>query len=576
MGDDLIDGIAKPDIMDALQRILKAKPLSTAPQASAMLKYIVEQRLAGADDKLKSYSIAVDALGRPASFDPQTDPSVRVLARSLRQSMIEYYNGEGRDDPVRIDIPSGRYVPHFSKSPVASVGEPKPERRKGRGWAALGLAAAVGLAAIGFGYSRFNTPDTPVAAAKPFDGPRILIQPFSYSTTAPLQKPAHDLAFGLSYELVTDMAQYPWLSVIRIPDESGGVESLATQASQSNPPDYVLTGRVTENGTDVFVSVTLQSFPELKIKFSRVFRQPLDGTDIEKLQYELSQKIVTVVGSEHGILTRLILTDPPAARDIDIASFRCFMQIYEYWEHPSDTLHLDLRNCLTQAVTRNPGYAEAWAALGYVYMDESRQSRNKRADGDAWMDADDAIRRSLELAPLSSFVLNAAMTLSIEKPEPDVAAFEKYGKQDLVLRPNNPFTLANFGTKLAINAGKWDEGLAYVARALELNPAPPEWYYFAPAYHAAMLDDDEAAFQSSKPLRSAQSISGNMLQAMAALRTGDSETVANALANLKARGITSGSEARHYVENRRYEPGLKDALLRQLDAVYSGAVVTGS
>lgn len=65
------------------------------------------------------------------------------------------------------------------------------------------------------------------------------------------------------------------------------------------------------------------------------------------------------------------------------------------------------------------------------------------------------------------------MAIAIEQPRPDLAAFERYGRRNLQLRPNDANALAEFGGRLAVSAGKWEDGMRLVARAFDLNPAPP-------------------------------------------------------------------------------------------------------
>jgi hypothetical protein len=81
---------------------------------TSFLNFVVGATLAGRGDRLKGYTIGVEALGRAASFDPQTDPIVRVGATRLRAALARYYAGEGIDDPVIIDMPPGHYVPRFA------------------------------------------------------------------------------------------------------------------------------------------------------------------------------------------------------------------------------------------------------------------------------------------------------------------------------------------------------------------------------------------------------------------------------------------------------------------------------
>ena len=94
-------------------RVIAHPVLAKSPQLANFLTFIVEETLAGHGDRLKAYTIATDALGRDANFDPQTDPIVRVEAGRLRRALEHYYAGDGRDDPVIIELPLGHYVPVF-------------------------------------------------------------------------------------------------------------------------------------------------------------------------------------------------------------------------------------------------------------------------------------------------------------------------------------------------------------------------------------------------------------------------------------------------------------------------------
>jgi hypothetical protein len=95
-----------------VERAANSRPLRGSPRLVAFLRYVVEQTLAGKADAIKSYTVAVEALGRKPSFDPQADPIVRVEAGRLRRALAHYYELDGRDDPVVITLPRGSYVPH--------------------------------------------------------------------------------------------------------------------------------------------------------------------------------------------------------------------------------------------------------------------------------------------------------------------------------------------------------------------------------------------------------------------------------------------------------------------------------
>lgn len=55
----------------------------------------------------------MDVLGRPANYDTSHDTLVRVLVSHLRKKLQEHFNGEGKDEPLVIEIPRGNYLPVF-------------------------------------------------------------------------------------------------------------------------------------------------------------------------------------------------------------------------------------------------------------------------------------------------------------------------------------------------------------------------------------------------------------------------------------------------------------------------------
>lgn len=108
----------------ALMDILSSEKFVAAPQMSAFLNYVVNETLTGDPARIKAYSVAVDALGKPATFDPQNDPSVRVLAKRLRTSLDLYYQLYPATDVI-IELKPGSYVPRFVQASLAlTAGSP--------------------------------------------------------------------------------------------------------------------------------------------------------------------------------------------------------------------------------------------------------------------------------------------------------------------------------------------------------------------------------------------------------------------------------------------------------------------
>ncbi|WP_454914748.1 hypothetical protein [Xanthobacter sediminis] len=117
------------EVRAALERVLASPDLCTSPRLGAFLRYVVDSTLAGRAEQIKGYTIAVEALGRAPTFDPQSDPIVRVEATRLRRALQNYYNTAGLTDPVLIHIPKGGYVPQFEDRRVEAppaLAEPVP------------------------------------------------------------------------------------------------------------------------------------------------------------------------------------------------------------------------------------------------------------------------------------------------------------------------------------------------------------------------------------------------------------------------------------------------------------------
>lgn len=135
------------EIREALGRVLASRFFKAAHRSSGFLRYVVEEAIAGRAERLKGYSIAVDVFGKPLDFDASADPIVRVEARRVRQRLAQFYLHAGERGGVKIELPTGGYVPRFSVAHVpraASRGR-RPRRIRVALWMAS-AALAVTLA----------------------------------------------------------------------------------------------------------------------------------------------------------------------------------------------------------------------------------------------------------------------------------------------------------------------------------------------------------------------------------------------------------------------------------------------
>ena len=98
---------------EELRRILESKHFASSPKKSKFLEFASEQTLLGNGHKLNEYLIGIEVYDRGPEFDSQKDPIVRVQAHEIRRLLKKYYEEEGKDSPMRLDVPPGAYVPVF-------------------------------------------------------------------------------------------------------------------------------------------------------------------------------------------------------------------------------------------------------------------------------------------------------------------------------------------------------------------------------------------------------------------------------------------------------------------------------
>ncbi|HHY50684.1 MAG TPA: hypothetical protein GYA10_13160, partial [Alphaproteobacteria bacterium] len=195
------------EVLAALEELLGWPAIARSPQLARFLTYIVSAKLRGEESAIKAYAIAVDVFGRPPSFDPQSDPIVRVQARRLRALLDQFYDEGRARTRVRIELPVGRYVPEFHRIeagaegasegakpdsvPVAAKARRVSRRQLRNAGLAAGLVLALGL--VLFALTRPSAPGVTVPTE-----PRVLVGAFSnVSGVAALDSLETELAAGV-------------------------------------------------------------------------------------------------------------------------------------------------------------------------------------------------------------------------------------------------------------------------------------------------------------------------------------------------------------------------------------------
>ena len=145
-------------VASELDRIAASKSFRKAERCLRLLRHLTISVLDGRGDELKEYSVGLAVFERPESYDPGTDPIVRLEARRLRLKLAEYYQQEGSDDLVIIDVPKGAYVPGFrfrrlaeaeaEREPIREPEAPAPRGLRRIRWIVLAIAGFLIIALV--------------------------------------------------------------------------------------------------------------------------------------------------------------------------------------------------------------------------------------------------------------------------------------------------------------------------------------------------------------------------------------------------------------------------------------------
>ena len=111
-------GVEVEDIRAQVGRLVHSKTFETSEVHRRLLQYLAEKSISGEADRLKEYTIGLEAFGKPPTYDPKHDSIVRLQAGRLRQKLEAYYQAEAAGDAVRVSMPKGAFKLNFE--PVAA------------------------------------------------------------------------------------------------------------------------------------------------------------------------------------------------------------------------------------------------------------------------------------------------------------------------------------------------------------------------------------------------------------------------------------------------------------------------
>jgi TolB-like protein/tetratricopeptide (TPR) repeat protein len=122
--------LSEQEVRVELERLLQSALFLQSERLGRFLRFAIENALAGNTEGLKEYVIGTEVYDRKPPYHPSQDSIVRTEARRLRSKLKEYYESEGKNNPVFIYFRPGTYVPLFRRNETLaglSSNGPSPE-----------------------------------------------------------------------------------------------------------------------------------------------------------------------------------------------------------------------------------------------------------------------------------------------------------------------------------------------------------------------------------------------------------------------------------------------------------------
>jgi len=500
--------ISDDSIRDELGRVLASHTFQGANAHKRFLQYAVEQAIAGNSHEVKEYTLGVHVFNRGATFDPRLDPIVRVEARKLRSRLTKYYETEGEQDRLRIELPAGGYVPAFRvgysatlsaraqegadshdpshddagpaesnravKTEILSAAEPLPELER----PALGVMS----------WSFFN---------RHWRRARLLIALLVLASAAIYARRSILRSHGLS-EPTPSIAVLPFQNLGDVKDESfsdgltdelidslGRVRGLQVVARTSAFQFRSRTLDIREIGKKLNVRTVLEGSVRIYGKRLRITAE-LDDTangysvwsnsyerDFEDalfIQRDISQAIVATLEEKLGRVggPKEISFSPAKASPVNVQAYQDYLRGVYFWNKQTTDSIETAKSYFEHAIALDPGQAPAYTALARCYANLPSFTQ---------MRARDVVPKIRELALKALDLDNSSPEAHIDLAyvhylEYDWAGAEAEFKKGLELGPGDAMAHRWYSNYL-MNAGRLEEGLAESRTAQQLDPVSP-------------------------------------------------------------------------------------------------------
>lgn len=407
-----------------LEKILAHALFTRSERMGRFLRLAVERTIDGKGGDLKEYLIGVEVFDRKSDYDPRTDPIVRVEARRLRSKLRAYYEGDGRNDSIRIELVSGCYAPRISGE-TAGGGHPPPAAERSQGPITLVVLPLANLSA----------------------------------------NPENEyLSHGMTEELIHALTKAPgmrvvaWTTAVQLSGREQDIQALREKWNI----DIVLTGSVRAAGASLRVRAQLIDTRSGLYLWSETFDRQMQ--DAFAIQEEIAHAIVRTLRVQLSGARERALAPRSGAGAV---AYDWYLKGRHYWrERTPEGLARSLQ-AFEAALAADRSSALAHAGLADAYTLLMDYGLMSPADG--MPKARSEAARAVELDPE---LAEAYATLAVIRShyDHDWEGAECLYRRSIALNPGYATAHQWLGVDCYGMLGRFDEALSEIEIARELDP----------------------------------------------------------------------------------------------------------
>ena len=279
---------------------------------------------------------------------------------------------------------------------------------------------------------------------------------------------------GLTEDIITDLSNVPGFFVIARNSTFAykGKAVDVRKIAQELGVRYILEGSVRRSAARLRINAQLI---DAAGGGNHIWAERFDKdiVDIFQVQDEVTKKVVDAIARHLKVEVAVVVQSQHPrnleAYDLCVKSRNLFSVSRE--------ANLEAEEMLEQALILDPGYAEAHWQLAMVRAFKWLQWGDSQQPNRAWSLA--SAQAALEANPQDSNANWVMGYVLLNERRWDEA--RRYYELAIHLNPNNAEAHAPFAN-FNVLTGKPSEAVVLAERALQLNPRPPPWYYWAQGF----------------------------------------------------------------------------------------------